>query len=599
MVIMHKPVRLQGWGAGSVTINALKTPPEKLVDWRAKVEDLITTGQVDLLPGQEAGFGGNEPDALFTEEGAGILVLPKFGDFAATPVARIDGFTIRGADTGGGIMVNGYADDLTISNNRIVNNSGFFGGGIRVGHPELTVDGLEHQDAFNDNVNIHHNQITQNGGQGGAGGGVSMCSGADDYRVTDNWICGNFNLSDGGGIGHLGLVKDENEDGVGGLIAGNTILFNESFNQGRPVSGGGIYVSGKAPIGGDTLTPGAGSVRIVSNRIQGNLAGAGDGGGIRTSAVNGQDVEDNKNQRDRWYAVDIFNNMIANNVAAMAGGGISMQDTANARIINNTVANNDSTATAGAAFSPGSPNESNPQPAGIVTYAHSAGLKGAFGNSNNLDPFREFSNPGPFADNIIRHNRSFYFSGDPEAIPEPEPYALVPVVGPDGISGAVIDDLAVLGTTVPECLDPRYSILTSLDPANTVPWVDRGCNYHASNLIDDPVFAFEYFNGGRGTTVRPGEPTTAISVPAAFDEGGNFIQVRFGPLTLIDAVGNASDYHIASGSPAVDAGLDLTGESDDLLMDFDVQPRPNPSATCGNGQRKDLDCVDIGADELQ
>jgi hypothetical protein len=98
--------------------------------------------------------------------------------------------------------------------------------------------------------------------------------------------------------------------------------------------------------------------------------------------------------------------------------------------------------------------------------------------------------------------------------------------------------------------------------------------------------------------VRPGEPTTAISVPAAFDEGGNFIQVRFGPLTL---EGTDSDtlYHIASGSPAVDAGLDLTGESDDLLMDFDVQPRPNPSATCGNGQRKDLDCVDIGADELQ
>ena len=51
--------------------------------------------------------------------------------------ARVDGFTITGADTGGGIIVNGYASYLDISNNRVANNSGNFSGGIRVGHPLL------------------------------------------------------------------------------------------------------------------------------------------------------------------------------------------------------------------------------------------------------------------------------------------------------------------------------------------------------------------------------------------------------------------------------------------------------------------------------
>ena len=51
--------------------------------------------------------------------------------------ARIDGFTVKSATTGGGIVANGYTDYLQISNNRIANNNGFYGGGIRVGHPLL------------------------------------------------------------------------------------------------------------------------------------------------------------------------------------------------------------------------------------------------------------------------------------------------------------------------------------------------------------------------------------------------------------------------------------------------------------------------------
>ncbi len=88
-------------------------------------------------------------------------------DFGRNRDARIDGFTIRGADTGGGIIANGYTDYLQISNNRISNNQGFYGGGIRVGHPILIDPGtLGYTNGNNDHVSIHHNQVVFNGGLG-------------------------------------------------------------------------------------------------------------------------------------------------------------------------------------------------------------------------------------------------------------------------------------------------------------------------------------------------------------------------------------------------------------------------------------------------
>ena len=112
--------------------------------------------------------------------------------------ARIDGFTIKSADTGGGIIANGYADYLEISNNRISNNSGAYGGGIRVGHPlphrsRTTLDATS--TATTTTSKIHHNQVVFNGGLGGAGGGISMCTGSDSYPITENWVCGNFSTA--------------------------------------------------------------------------------------------------------------------------------------------------------------------------------------------------------------------------------------------------------------------------------------------------------------------------------------------------------------------------------------------------------------------
>lgn len=565
LVIMWKPVKLQGWGPGSVKINAVKAPAEKLLNWRQKIEQLYGAGAFDLLPNQGVGFGGIEPVTLFNEEGPGIIVLGRNvnvaqGGFGLVgsgsirqPNARIDGFTITGADHSGGVIVNGYARRLTISNNRIINNNGVFSGGIRVGHPTLTTaDGLDYVDAQNDNLRIHHNHITQNSGLNGAGGGVSLCTGSQTYQVTDNFICGNFAQGGGGGIGHLGLSG-------GGVIARNGILFNESFQQGLTVNGGGILISGGAPLGGPgSLSPGAGAVMIDANLIQGNAAGAGDGGGIRTTRVNGQDVSRRRNNPDRWYAVDILNNMIVNNVAALAGGGISLQDSTRVNIINNTIANNDSTGTAGEAFAPGSPNQSNAQPAGIVARAHTPELAAAFGNNSRVEPYRVFSN-ALLKNDIIWNNRSFFFQVDTAT--DPPTYSLV-AGSPD------VWDLAVLGS--PGILNAQSSLLS-------------GGPF--------PAFFASYLNGNRGSTVVQPEITTAIQAPPAFDEGGNFIRMRFGPLTqtLFNGTGwiLRGDYHITAGSPAVDSGTTPdVGILPELAQDIDGESRPFSGGT------------DIGADEL-
>ena len=574
MVILWKPVKLQSWGAGSTTINAIKTPAEKLVLWRQKVTDLIESGAVDLLPSQEVGQDFQEPITLFSEEGCAVLVLalnadPQQGGFGLMdghPNARIDGFTITGADHAGGVVVNGYAHYLEISNNRIINNNGFFGGGIRLGHPILTAEteqGLTYENAQNDHVFMHNNHITQNSGLGGYGGGVSVCTGSDGYVIADNYICGNIGLGGGGGIGHIGLSNH-------GAISSNRILFNESFNQSLTVSGGGILIAGAPALGGPgSLSPGAGSVSILDNVIKGNAAGAGDGGGIAVIRLNGEDVERNPNANALWYVLNVFNNFVVDNVAGLAGGGISLEDSPNVRIIQNTIAHNDSVGTAALAFVPGVPNESQRQPAGVVGRAHTAELEAAIGNVIWLQGFRGYSNP-QLIGNIILRNRSFNFYIDPN-VTGPGRYGLSPKV--DDVNNEPPDfrDLGVLGMPAPAFLNPRNCLLTST------------AGYHGSNVEASSASPFMdgYFNGDRGLTVTMPEPTTAIQPAVAFDEGGNYIRVRFSPLTPV------GDYHITADSEARDGLRNLMGFlQPELRTDIDGDPRPAFSI------------ADIGADEV-
>jgi hypothetical protein len=556
LVIMYKPVKLQGSGAATV-ISAIKAPAEKLAQWRLDVETLYIQGKYDLLPAQEAAFGVvNEPPALFTEEGPGVIVLGSQGGNGRfrNRGARIDGLSITGADHAGGIVVNGYAEDLQMSNNRIYGNNGLYGGGIRVGHPFLSADNLTYQDGFNDDILISHNVISQNGGSGGAGGGISLYHGTDGYEVTHNYVCGNFSQGEGAGIGHYGRSGEiRGNNVVSGLIADNTIIFNQSFNQGSAVSGGGIAISGAPSLTLNGLSDGSGPVTVSRNLIQGNQAGAGDGGGIRVAMVNGRDVAASNNPT-RWYWVDIHNNMIVNNMAGKAGGGISLQDALQARIVNNTVAHNDSTATAGEAFAPGSPNLSTAQPAGIVSYAHSTLLEDAIPNSRK-SAYGGYSRGGLF-NNIVWRNRSFHFAID---------YTQDPPLF--GLQDDGYRDLGVVGMAAQ--LDPRSSLLTD------------ATGFDASNLdgVIDPndLFLFAYVNTDNGETIKQVELGTSIAAQPAFDEGGNFIHVRFGPL------GPTGDYHLVSGAVAIDSADATVAPA----IDIDGDTRP-----LGNGD-------DIGADEAE
>jgi hypothetical protein len=620
MVIMSKPIRLQGSGASTV-INAANVPSTRLAQWASDVTGFVSGASAiaDLLPMQERGRTPLEQLTLFTEAGAGIIVLAKnapagpgineggFGlipvlDGAGEPVvgvdaegndvelkepnARIDGVSITGSDNGGGIVVNGFARDLEISNNRVYGNFGIYSGGIRVGHPTLiTAAENDYQNAFNTELRIHHNFVSGNGASNGYGGGISLNHGSDSYQVTKNYVCGNFTSGNGGGIGHYGFSNN-------GLIKDNVIIFNQSFKQQNSVSGGGIFIGGApavtqpgaAPVALTTPSPGTGKITIDANLIQGNNAGAGSGGGINVSSVNGREVTPSATKKT-LNSLTITNNIIVNNVAGFAGGGIVLADAVRVNLVNNTIAHNDSSATSGDAFCSATPIpgvacvESTPQPAGVVSLGHSPSLANAIANSSlsakDKAKLGAFSNPS-FVNNIVWENRSFFFRINQD--PALAPYELI-------YSG--ITDLAVVGAV--GRIEPISSLLTVVPDIV----VDNGNQVSEGNNIGPnldpattPAFVNDYVNGGIGQTVKQIELTTLLGVQPAFDEGGNFIDLRFGPLSLTlpriaGTIDLGSNYHLTSASSAIASGdSSVLG---DIINDIDNDARSEP--------------IDIGADQ--
>ncbi|MCU7829492.1 MAG: hypothetical protein KZQ85_10535 [Candidatus Thiodiazotropha sp. (ex Myrtea sp. 'scaly one' KF741663)] len=632
LVIMWKPVKLQGWGAGVVSLNARQSPTEKIIAWRELATVLDTAGSIDRLIGQQLaplGFPGLAEAIFPSEEGAGIFVAGKrtganrFGALANRG-ARIDGFTIIGASQGGGIVANGFNQFLKISNNRVQSNSGIFGGGVRIGHPNIThnianeqdynfggvdeneVGDLVYDDALNDQIKIRYNHIAQNGNSNGTGGGISLHTGADAYRVQNNWVCGNFGKGNGGGIAHFGRSN-------GGVIEDNHIIFNEVFNQqvGTAPSGGGIFIGGQPGLQPSTelglmLSPGTGHVTVDANIIRGNLAGAGDGSGIRIDTANGLDVDRSPGNRGPWYDVFVFNNMIDNNVAGVAGA-ISVSDSLQAIVRNNTVANNDSTATGSQAFEITNANMSIPQPAGIVSRLHGPLMSQLTAIGDVRDALRNIDGQ-VFSDilqrnNIVYHNRSFFwlnFDSPATAISEtgifPASAACLGSVpadlttfDPTVCNGELVNienytnDLAVMSGTqdTGNLLDVRTSLLQTGELVK----------FPNSNtfITGAPGFVNEYFNESRDSFLFPEFKTLATA--GAFDEGGNFIQVAFGPLSLLEldanpnnAEGAPFDYHLTAASAAINNGGNV-GLGGRLGVDIDNEARPNGGLN------------DIGADE--
>ncbi len=543
-VILHKPVRLQGSGY-STLINGTPDPEIRLAAWHDKINALL--GEDPFLANECPGV---QVIGQHTNRN-GVVVDAGFG----TGRARIDGFNIKSAIHGGGIQVYTEAHNLRISNNRITGNRGSFSGGISIGMQD-SVDTTYN----NTNVLIEFNQILKNSSGNGAGG-IGIYTGARDYKVRNNYIMGNFATSDpggiigasgfgagGGGIGHEGLSP-------GGLIANNVIAFNEvyfGYSSGGG-DGGGIYISGEADGSNGLGTTGSGSVTIINNLIQGNLAAAGLGGGIRLAGVNGPDVATNNTDSIYWHKIKIYNNMIVNNVAGYSGGGISLQDAINVDIVNNTIANNDATATAHSAFV-ADPNVSDPQGAGVVSHQNSDALNTALAGHAPL-----YSRPAMIND-IIWHNRSFHFSFTVAGIPptigdvlNQEPTNNTKGLLPDvSTTPAVYADVVVVG-------------------GGNIPLTT--CTTSTSG--GTPSFVTSYSN--------------TLYTAIVFDEAGNNISVRMDPIGLYlptistsTAVTNRGNYHLNTNLRPGTSVSSVAG----LGTDFDGEARPAASAT-----------TDIGADQ--
>ena len=91
----------------------------------------------------------------------------------------------------------------------------------------------------------------------------------------------------------------------------------------------------------------------------------------------------------------------------------------------------------------------------------------------------------------------------------------------------------------------------------------------------DPGFVLDYFNAPRDQTVLQVEQNAnnLVGIAVALDEGGNFVDVQYGPLSI---VGN---YHLTTSSDAIDAGAnssiaeladDIDGEARGLADPFDI-----------------------------
>jgi hypothetical protein len=359
--------------------------------------------------------------------------------------ARIDGVSVvNSSQGGGGIFIHGWAHHLDVGNTRVWGNHGTLAGAINLGNGEVpdafVNDGVECgvnppvmpcppingtalnaaiPFQFNTNVRIHHNMLYDNASIGDAlfsgtpagAGAITVSAGADGYQIDHNWIAGNLSTGDGGGLQHLGLSFN-------GRITNNYILFNQSTNPTLPTNGGGVVIEGAnldrtlngqecGSLTDQDCPPGLGEgtgpgLVIDANLILGNSAESGSGGGLRIQQVNGSELVAFPADNRHWYDVTVTNNIIANNVAGYDGGGVSIQDALKVSFVNNTVASNDTTASAGVLFKtlgaiysasppPGCKPTTDPtqpqsptctidnaqhgkQPAGLVTMAHTPNL---------------------------------------------------------------------------------------------------------------------------------------------------------------------------------------------------------------------------------
>jgi len=245
--------------------------------------------------------------------------------------------------------------------------------------------------------------------------------------------------------------------------------------------------------------------------------------------------------------MNVYNNMIVNNVATHEGGGVAIDDAPNVRFYNNTVMNNKTTATA-------ITSDGLPAPAGLSTGANSVQLQLSLPNGSP-----SFSNPLLFND-IFWNN----WAGTKG------------INTVTGITPGDSDpwDMGVVGSAGSQ-LSPTNSILQ--------PSLHPGVAASGSNSLLDPLVVDGTFD-----------------IPLSFTSwrtNVNFIGAIMVTADLPPAL--LGNYHIQAGSYAVDHGAATKSvpsyqqppnSLSAPLFDIDLQVRPN-----GTGNPSTI--YDIGADE--
>jgi len=281
-----------------------------------------------------------------------------------------------------------------------------------------------------------------------------------------------------------------------------------------------------------------------------------------------------------WNVVSITNNVIDNNMAGWDGAGISLQDTLVANIINNTIVHNDSLASSGVlTTSIGAPQASAPstnchnaggtascpQSAGVTSTLNSTLLGQAMAGLTITCPSghtncTHFSNPILY-NNIIWQNRSFnvgvggrgagnlnqqnlvtLFNGGTSTLAPSQTFTGMCSAGVTYWDLGVRGDTNAAGHQSGFTMSPIRSVLSSGGYSGT------------GDVTTEPSFVSEYCNGSRvppectvsdgcggpnGFGVPPGiadavtpNPVFSLTPSATVDEGNNWINVSWGPLSL-------------------------------------------------------------------
>jgi len=545
--------------------------PEIQETWRARINGRPN----DHYPG-----GPLKGFDVKTHAGAGITVVGGSGTYLvenpALDRASIDGFGIHSARTdavfgtggGGGIFVNGNGRHIWLTNNFVTGNHGLAGGGIILGQPYRGEGG--DADNRNASIRIAYNRILGNGGTHGAGG-VALYNGADDYLVDQNDLCSNFSAEQGGAVSHYGRSP-------GGRIVENLITFNSSAGE-----GGGLSIERQVPLP-RANHEGTGEVTVERNVLSSNQSGH-DGGAISVLGavrVTGG-AEDSKAAPDR---ITVVNNQLSNNIAAGAGGAVALRDSPNVWFVNNTIAQNMSTASCEGCL--GGP----PHSGGLASELHSDWLLPLLPAGSAA-----FSNP-LLLNNLFHGSGSYAF--DPEVLPAPE--------GVDPLIFVELRDFEVLGR--PDLrFSPWHSTLSAAYETG-VPAAD------ATNQVlrkgDNPFVELYSSSFDAGFNAKTGRGSINISSPIEADAQpphGDGAPGDYHLCTNISSPGVASLAADACSSKPVNAGTASLSAASFVgtvvpaalvtvsapSRDIDGDARPidaRPVSSAGGGS-----AIEIGADE--